>query len=193
MTTKGFDFRAARDSHDHPSPLLLHSLVASFWLPLDVVPIATNAAGTPETAKACAGIRRDASKRALDMMRFQWAVWKMAHGDRYDLPLQHATVRVVRYSQKRPDSDNGSTKVPLDILQPTRPHRGKTVQGLGLIVGDDDLHCRKLPEWRPAPRGKGAVLVEVWLPRDERSWALGSWTIDDVARAKSLLSMLGEL
>lgn len=171
---KGFDWRAAANRCPLPPPLLLHELVARFWLPLECAIVASN--------NSLQGLKVAAGKRALGLMRAQAQEPTTA-----TLPLSISTVRVVRYSPIQPDADNGASKIPVDRLLPSRLHRGRAVEGLGLILDDSPTHCRKVVEWVKAPPRKGAVLVEVWAPRDRASWELGAWTVDDVERAKALL------
>lgn len=178
-----FAFHAHRQL---PPPLLLHRLVATFWLPLEVCPIVSNSAGIPATAERCAKALRGAVGRCLGLMEAQ----ALRQGGRPVEPLERSTVRVVRYSLKAGDAQNASGKVPVDRLLPNRTHRGKPVKGLGYIADDDGGHCRKIEEWRPAKRGDGAVLVEVWEPTNHEAWSLGAWTTEDIQRARRLLCLM---
>ncbi len=78
-------------------------------------------------------------------------------------------VRFVRFSvQSRQDRDASWTKVPLDVLQPTREiaatrkRAAKTVHGLGFIRDDANEAIDLRAWWEPGDIGHQFVYCDIW-------------------------------
>lgn len=122
--------------------------VARFVLPLELCQPSNR---TRHTIAWLHGKRKRALRHMMAVQHYA-----QGNGSRGFTPLAgRPLIRAVRFSSVPPDSCANGAKDAIDVL--TVKHNG-----LGYLRDDGQRYCDQRHWWEPAPKGRGAVLVEVW-------------------------------